>query len=530
MDTRLKNLTKRNMEILLGGQLIIWSIAVTYARVFHSYAEQRYYWSAKGLAFYQIAAVVLAIVSLLLGVVLLLQVYFYWKKWEPLKNLKACRPDFWNTELLVLVLVISGNQWLGGVMGSGDIYLMGGPLFPSIVVNSLYNLVKISLLLVVFSGCFYGSVLLLARQKLLGIMPETSAVWRQVKRYRNSTPLEKKLRQQKKRPLILAGILGIGIVGFIIAALNMWSETCAIVAVLLAGLTVLVILKAFLGDKTAWEMGCLLRQIEAMYTGQDMPREYELSEKSLLYEASGQLKNIRTAMQKSVEKQVQAERLKIDLITNVSHDLKTPLTSMVGYTDLLKKEELSDEARDYVEVISVKQEQLKEMIQDLFELSKATSGVEQLVMETLDMRRLLEQTLGDMADAVEESGRDVRTRFMGENLHFSGDNGKMYRVVQNLLENALKYSLPGTRIYLEAGRKERQIWMEIKNISAYEMDFNPKEITERFVRGDKSRTTQGHGLGLAIATSFVQNMGGSLEVAIDGDLFKVTLRFPAVQQ
>ena len=138
-------------------------------------------------------------------------------------------------------------------------------------------------------------------------------------------------------------------------------------------------------------------------------------------------------MEKSIQKQVQAERLKIDLITNVSHDLKTPLTSMRGYTDLLKMEELSDEARDYVEIISVKQEQLKNMIQDLFELSKANSGAEPFVMEKLDMKKLLEQTMADMADAIENSAQIIRTHFDGEPLFFLGDNGKMYRVVQNLL-------------------------------------------------------------------------------------------------
>ena len=137
----------------------------------------------------------------------------------------------------------------------------------------------------------------------------------------------------------------------------------------------------------------------------------------------------------------------------MSHDLKTPLTSMVGYTDLLKKEELSAEARDYVGVISLKQEQLKNMIQDLFDLSKATSGETQMAIEVLDMRRLLEQTLGNMEDAVCESGREIRTSYQDEPLLFEGDNGKMYRVVQNLLENSLKYSMEGTRIYLEARRK-----------------------------------------------------------------------------
>ena len=231
-------------------------------------------------------------------------------------------------------------------------------------------------------------------------------------------------------------------------------------------------------------------------------------------------------MQKSVEKQMQAERLKIDLITNVSHDLKTPLTSMVGYTDLLKKEDLTPAAQDYVEVISAKQEQLKEMIQSLFELSKSTSGTEKFQMEKMDMKRLLEQTLADMDDAIAQSGLSFRTALGEEPLPFLGDNGKMYRVVQNLVENILKYSLEGTRVYIDAGKENGEIFVTMKNISAYEMNFKAEEMMERFVRGDESRTSEGHGLGLAIASSYTANMGGRMELATDGDLFKVTLHFP----
>ena len=249
-----------------------------------------------------------------------------------------------------------------------------------------------------------------------------------------------------------------------------------------------------------------------------------------LREWAENLNNISDGMNAAIEQRLKSERMKTELITNVSHDLKTPLTSMIGYTDLLKKEELSAEAKDYVEIISLKQEKLKDMIQNLFELSKATSGVDLLTIETLDMRKLLEQTLGDMEDAIRESGREIRTKFPEEPLLFKGDNEKMYRVVQNLLENALKYSMEGTRIYLDIRRESNRIYTEIKNIASYEMDFAPEEIMERFVRGDESRSTEGHGLGFAIASSFVRNMDGMMDIEIDGDLFKVILNFPVVQE
>lgn len=280
---------------------------------------------------------------------------------------------------------------------------------------------------------------------------------------------------------------------------------------------------------TATAVNALIEQIRAISHAEPLHEEFRLSEKSLFYESFHQLEQIESAVRRSAEKQLQAERLKIDLITNVSHDLKTPLTSMVGYTDLLKQEKLSAEARDYVDVIALKQEQLKEMIQQLFELSKVTSGAEQFKMENLDMRKLVEQILGDMDDSIQKSGRTIRSNFDESPLLFIGDNEKMYRVVQNLLENALKYSLENTRIYITVKKEETRICLTIKNIASYEMDFMAEEITERFVRGDKSRSTEGHGLGLAIASSFTQNMGGILLVEVDGDLFKVRVEFPQAE-
>lgn len=221
--------------------------------------------------------------------------------------------------------------------------------------------------------------------------------------------------------------------------------------------------------------------------------------------------------------------MKIDLITNVSHDLKTPLTSMVGYIDLLKKEEMGDEAKDYVDVLALKQEQLKDMIQDIFDLSKSTSGEVNLELEELDMKKLLEQTLGDMEDAVVKSGMAIRERVEDRSLNIVGDGKKLYRVLQNIISNALKYSLKGTRIYIDAGREENQVYVSVKNTASYEMDFGPDEIMERFSRGDKSRNTEGHGLGLAIAESFTKNMGGSMSVDIDGDQFKVKVMFEGLQ-
>ena len=175
-------------------------------------------------------------------------------------------------------------------------------------------------------------------------------------------------------------------------------------------------------------------------------------------------------------------------------------------------------------------ESLKDMIQDIFDLSKSTSGTAELHLETLDMKKLLEQTLGDMEDAIKSSGMVIREAMPEMPLKFTGDGKKMYRVLQNLIGNALKYSLAGTRIYIIAERRASQVQVTIKNTAAYEMDFTSEEIMERFARGDKSRNTEGHGLGLAIAESFVKNMKGGLQVTVDGDQFKVQLTFPVVEE
>ena len=226
-------------------------------------------------------------------------------------------------------------------------------------------------------------------------------------------------------------------------------------------------------------VGEIIRELHHLSMGEEV-RPVNISETSPLYEAGYDLEKVNESLDKSVKRQVKSEQMKIELITNVSHDLKTPLTSIIGYIDLLKKEDMSPEAQDYVNVISKKSEHLKEMIQDLFEISKATSGNAELVLEKLDMVKLLQQTLGDMEDRISSSGRIIRTVLPEEPLYISGDGKRLYRVYQNLMENALKYSMEGTRIYVEGRVEDQKVITEIKNIAAYEMDFTADKIVERF--------------------------------------------------
>lgn len=249
-----------------------------------------------------------------------------------------------------------------------------------------------------------------------------------------------------------------------------------------------------------------------------------------LSEVIDDINNIADGFDKAVQGAVKAEKMKSELITNVSHDLKTPLTSIIGYVDLLEgTENLPDEARDYVAVIKKKSERLKNIISDLFDLSKSTSGNAELEMEKLDMKKLMEQTLADMSDAIESSGRSIRQTLPEKPVMITGDGKKLYRVFQNIIDNALKYSLENTRIFVTLKEKDGRAIAEIKNTSAYELDFSETEITERFSRGDRSRATEGSGLGLSIARSFTNACNGYLRVILDGDQFKVIIEFDTVK-
>ena len=236
----------------------------------------------------------------------------------------------------------------------------------------------------------------------------------------------------------------------------------------------------------------------------------------------------------SMEKAAKSEQLKVDLISNVSHDLKTPLTSMVGYLELLKKEELGETARDYVEVIGNRAEKLKEMINSLFSLAKASSGNIELHREELSLNTLIEQILADLKDRINASGLAFVLNTEAETDKLYTDNSYLYRICQNLIENAAK----GTRVFLRTFIAEqktpievrRKLCFEIVNTSAYPLDFSKVDIVERFARGDKARSTEGNGLGLAIVSTYAGALGADFDIEIDCDQFRARLEFPLMEK
>lgn len=232
-------------------------------------------------------------------------------------------------------------------------------------------------------------------------------------------------------------------------------------------------------------------------------------------------------MQNALQNAIRAERMKSELITNVSHDLKTPLTSILNYSDLLCQEHLTpEEANDYAKIIHQKSMRLKNLTSDLFDISKVQSGAEQMQCERIDACTLVRQALGEQDKAIAESRLTLKVNIPDHEVPIWADGKKMSRVMENLIGNCIKYAMSGTRVFVTVSEQEREAVIELKNIANYEMDFDAGEITERFVRGDAARTTEGSGLGLAIAKSYVEACGGALSVDVDGDLFKVRITFP----
>ena len=240
----------------------------------------------------------------------------------------------------------------------------------------------------------------------------------------------------------------------------------------------------------------------------------------------GELEKIQSGFKKAVEEEVKSQRLKTELISNVSHDLKTPLTSIITYVDLLKNEKITEEERkSYIETIERKSQRLKNLIEDLFEMSKATSKNIQLNIVDVDIVELMKQTQFELSDKIEESSLKFKWNLPNEKVIIKLDSQKTFRVFENLLINIVKYAMPNSRVFIDIINEEDNVSIILKNMSANEMDFTAEEIVERFARGDRSRNTEGSGLGLAISKSFVELQGGSFNIEIDGDLFKVKIDF-----
>lgn len=239
------------------------------------------------------------------------------------------------------------------------------------------------------------------------------------------------------------------------------------------------------------------------------------------------ISRIQKGFKKAVEEETKSQQMKTELISNVSHDLKTPLTAIITYVDLLKNENLTEEERrSYIDTLDKKSLRLKQLIEDLFEVSKANSNNITLHPVEIDLSSLVKQVALELEDAINASFIDFRYQLPEDKVCLMLDSEKTYRIIENLMINITKYALPHSRAYIELCQGETDVTLTMKNISAAELNFSTDEITDRFVRGDKSRSTEGSGLGLAIVKSFTELQGGRLTITTDGDLFKASVRFP----
>ena len=344
-------------------------------------------------------------------------------------------------------------------------------------------------------------------------------------------PLQKRLRRQT-RGLILAFALVITVASYLIFAIVENYRNIALWWLVLVetpiALACVLVVWTLLRQRKLWtDFDAVAGQAAAIRAG-ELERESALRENSDLYQLADDLNHIRQGLHQAVEERTRSERMKVELVTNVSHDLKTPLTSIISYTELLSQEPLEPPASEYVQIMGEKAQRLKAMVQDVFEVSKAASGQLPVKLERLDYARLLRQTLADMAQAIDNSGLTLRASIPEGEVPITADSDRMYRVFQNLIGNALKYSLPGSRVYLSLAVEGDKAIASVRNTSAAELKPGA-DYTARFVRGDESRTDGGSGLGLSIAGSFTRACGGTLAVTTEADLFTATVAFPVAE-
>lgn len=321
----------------------------------------------------------------------------------------------------------------------------------------------------------------------------------------------------------------------ILYALFCFIEFCAIAAFYSSGALVflwfvksifvaLLLIKLLLDFKKLQEVGKHLAEGETDY-------KVDTEHMFLDFQKHGEdLNNIGGGIQKAVTERMKSEHFKTELITNVSHDIKTPLTSIINYVDLLEKAEVENaDVQEYIEVLTRQSHRLKKLIEDLMEASKASTGNLTVAMEKCDAGVFLEQMLGEYRERTKKEGLELIVKGSEEPIFILADGRHLWRIIDNLLNNICKYSQPQTRVYIDLKAEDSQAVLIFRNTSKYSLNITAEELMERFVRGDSSRNTEGSGLGLNIAQNLTELMKGTFELVVDGDLFKVTIKFPMVK-
>lgn len=351
-----------------------------------------------------------------------------------------------------------------------------------------------------------------------------AAVGRYIRNYQTGMRWHRKLSNIYICSLLAACLLfGVALAHFLIFTTRVEQLNTTNILLVTGGL--LLLLYSIRLGRFIKDIKITAEKITTLRHGQD-DKPLFLPDGSLLEDTARDLNALEQGMEAAVEENNRSNRMRVELITNVSHDLKTPLTSIINYAELLCEEELSAPSSDYAQALRSKAYRLKSMVQDVFELSKATSGNLPVENVRLDLAKLIRQTLADMDERIQDSTLTFKLNIFSEPLMIEADGERLYRVFQNLIVNALQYSLDHSRVYVQLDQEDGYAYAKIKNTSREELNFKPEDIVERFVRSDKSRTTEGSGLGLSIAQSFTEACGGTFSLNLDADLFTVTLCFP----
>ncbi|RGG24002.1 GHKL domain-containing protein [Ruminococcus sp. AF25-3LB] len=323
------------------------------------------------------------------------------------------------------------------------------------------------------------------------------------------------------------GILRIVILNFLLLlVVKLFSYSMGLLPLAIYSIILFFVMKKVLnGIKKKYQL--LLKSTNQLAEGQlDLPIEGDVG---IFRPVQDELKKIQSGFKKAVDEEVKNERMKTELVTNVSHDLRTPLTAIITYIDLLKNEKDEEKRKEYTEVLERKSLRLKALIEDLFEMSKAASKTIQMNYMKVDLVGLIRQAELENEEKIREAHLEFRWKLPEDKVVLWLDSEKTYRIFENLIVNITKYAMPHTRVYIEMNERPDDVQIFMKNVSAGELNFNTEEITDRFVRGDSSRNTEGSGLGLAIAKSFAQLQHGNLNITTEADLFKAEIILPKLE-
>ena len=323
------------------------------------------------------------------------------------------------------------------------------------------------------------------------------------------------------------GILRIVILNFLLLlVVKLFSYSMGLLPLAIYSIILFFVMKKVLnGIKKKYQL--LLKSTNQLAEGQlDLPIEGDVG---IFRPVQDELKKIQSGFKKAVDEEVKNERMKTELVTNVSHDLRTPLTAIITYIDLLKNEKDEEKRKEYTEVLERKSLRLKALIEDLFEMSKAASKTIQMNYMKVDLVGLIRQAELENEEKIQEAHLEFRWKLPESKVVLWLDSEKTYRIFENLIVNITKYAMPHTRVYIEMNERPDDVQIFMKNVSAGELNFNTEEITDRFVRGDSSRNTEGSGLGLAIAKSFAQLQHGNLNITTEADLFKAEIILPKLE-